>query len=144
MPWELTRDIIPQFSKNDWFKMNTLLAIALSGAMGAVARYVIAGWVYQLLGRGFPWGTLLVNVSGSFLMGLLFFLFTERLLIPSELRSGILVGFLGAYTTFSTFSLETLNLVEEGALVTALGNVLASVLGCLVAVWLGMWLSRQW
>jgi fluoride exporter len=123
--------------------MKTLLFVALGGSIGAVSRFLISGWIYQWLGRGFPWGTLVVNVVGSFLMGFLFFLFTERLLINSDLRTAILVGGLGALTTFSTFSIETLNLIEGGANMVALTNILVSVIVCIAAVWLGMWLARM-
>lgn len=94
--------------------MYQVIAIAGGGALGALARFWVSGAVYRLLGRGFPWGTLAVNVMGSFLMGLLFVLFLERLATGAELRSAVLVGFLGAFTTFSSFSIETLTLVQEG------------------------------
>lgn len=122
--------------------MNTVIAVAIGGAIGAVARLFVANWVHHWLGRGFPWGTLVINVSGSLLMGFLFYLFGERLTIHPSLRAAILVGGLGAYTTFSTFSIETLNLALNGAGRLALLNTLASVIMCLLAVWLGMWLAR--
>jgi CrcB protein len=120
-----------------------ILAIAGGGALGALGRFGLSSGLYRLLGRDFPWGTLAVNVLGSFLMGLLFVLFLDRLAGPPELRSALLVGFLGAFTTFSTFSMETLLLVEQGFMVKALLNILASVLLCLLACWLGVLLGRS-
>lgn len=122
--------------------MLQLLAIAGGGAVGAVARFLVSTGVYRLFGRDFPWGTLAVNVLGSFAMGLLFVLLLERSLMAPEGRAAILVGFLGAFTTFSTFSLETLTLVEQGAMVRALLNVAASVLLCVTACWAGMIAAR--
>lgn len=123
--------------------MLQVLAIAGGGALGALARFWMSAELYRLLGRGFPWGTLAVNVLGSFLMGLLFVLFLERLAAGPEVRSAVLVGFLGAFTTFSTFSLETLNLVESGYLVRAFINTGASLVTCLLACWLGLALGRS-
>lgn len=115
-----------------------LSAIAAGGALGAVSRFGVSTGVYRLLGRDFPWGTLVVNLAGSLLMGALFVLFIERSAVAAEWRSAVLIGFLGAFTTFSTFSLETLALVEQGEMTRALLNIGASVLLCLGACWLGM------
>jgi CrcB protein len=120
-----------------------VLAIAGGGALGALGRYWMSGGVYRLLGRDFPWGTLTVNVVGSFLMGLLVVLFLERLAVEPEWRAAVLVGFLGAFTTFSTFSIETLTLIEEGFTAKALLNVAASVLACVLACWAGVLLGRS-
>ena len=122
--------------------MLQILAIAGGGAVGAVARFLVSTGVYRLLGRDFPWGTLAVNVIGSFSMGLLFVLLLERSLIGPEARAAILVGFLGSFTTFSTFSLETLTLVEQGETLRALLNVAASVLLCVAACWAGIIAAR--
>jgi CrcB protein len=119
-----------------------ILAIAGGGAVGAVARFLVSTGVYRLFGRDFPWGTLAVNVFGSFGMGLLFVLLLERSLIGPEARAAILVGFLGSFTTFSTFSLETLTLVEQGEMLRALLNVAASVLLCVAACWAGIITAR--
>ncbi|HYE34667.1 fluoride efflux transporter CrcB [Methylocaldum sp.] len=123
--------------------MGQLFAIALGGSVGAVARYLIATGIYAWLGRAFPHGTLFVNVSGSFLMGFLTELMLQRFSLAVEYRAAILVGFLGAYTTFSTFALETLYLFEEGNLAKAGLNILLSTVLCLAAVWIGLVLGRQ-
>ena len=122
--------------------MTQTLAIALGGAAGAVARYWASNGIYNWLGRDFPYGTLFVNVLGSLLMGLLYILLLERMSGSTELRGLVLVGFLGAFTTYSTFSIETLNLIEQAAYSKALLNSLASVLLCVVAAWLGVLLGR--
>ncbi len=118
------------------------IAIAGGGAVGALLRFWVSTWVYARLGREFPWGTLAVNVAGSLLMGLLYILLIERLSLPPVWRAALLVGLLGAFTTFSTFSIETLNLIEDGALLKALMNILLSVTLCLFGAWLGVLLGR--
>ena len=123
--------------------MNHLLLIATGGALGAVSRYLVSTGVHGLLGRGFPYGTLSVNVLGSLLMGFLYILLLERLDPGAHWRPLLLVGFLGAFTTFSTFSIETINLMEGGELFRAMLNVLASVSTCIVACWIGVILGRQ-
>ncbi len=123
--------------------MNQLIAIAAGGAAGAVLRYGMSNAVYVVLGRSFPYGTLAVNVLGSLLMGFLFVLLIERSTFDVLWRSAILIGGLGAFTTFSTFSIETLNLIENGAVTLALLNILLSVVLCIIAVWLGVVVARQ-
>ena len=123
--------------------MKALIFIAVGGAVGAVLRYGASVSVYSLLGRGFPYGTLFVNVSGSLLMGLLSVIMLERFDLGPEWRAAVLVGVLGSFTTFSTFSIETLNLLEQGELWRAMANIVLSVLVCLTAVWLGVLIGRQ-
>ncbi len=123
--------------------MKQILAIALGGSLGALLRYGVANGVHSVLGRGFPYGTLVVNVSGSLLMGLLYVLLVERLALSPEWRAALLIGVLGAFTTFSSFSLETFALFEEGARMKALVNVILSVSLCLAAVWLGVLAGRR-
>ena len=123
--------------------MQQLLAIAGGGALGAVLRFGMSSGIYRLLGRDFPYGTLAVNVLGSLLMGLCFILMIERNLLSLEWRSVIMIGFLGAFTTFSTFSMETLSLLESGELTRALLNILLSVTLCLAATWVGLTIGRQ-
>ena len=122
--------------------MSQTIAIALGGAAGALGRYWVSSGVYSLLGRGFPYGTLVVNVLGSLAMGWLYVLLIERLNVTPEWRGAVMVGFLGAFTTFSTFSIETLNLLEQGAYARSLLNVLLSVVACIAAAWLGVLLGR--
>ena len=119
--------------------MITYLWIALGGALGSVARYGFSSLVANWFGQSFPWGTLLVNVSGSFMIGFFATLTGPdgRLLVGSDVRQFVMVGICGGYTTFSSFSLQTLNLVQEGELASAGLNIGASVAMCLIAVWLG-------
>ena len=119
------------------------LAIAGGGAIGALMRFYASTGIYAFLGRGFPYGTLFVNISGSIVMGLLYVLFIDRLQVSPELRSALLVGVLGAFTTFSTFSIETLNLLENGELGKATLNIVLSISLCLLGAWLGMLAGRQ-
>ncbi|MDD5034538.1 MAG: fluoride efflux transporter CrcB [Methylococcaceae bacterium] len=123
--------------------MNQILAIAAGGSIGALTRFWVANGIYDWLGRGFPHGTLFVNVSGSFLMGFLTELMLQRFVLTPEYRAAILVGFLGAYTTFSTFAIETLYLFEEGSALKALLNLFLSTVLCLTAVWFGLILGRR-
>lgn len=106
-------------------------------------RYGASLGVYSIVGRSFPYGTLFVNVVGSLLMGYLSVVMLDRMNISPEWRAAILVGVLGSFTTFSTFSIETLNLIEQGDMMRALLNIASSVLICLAAVWLGVSLGRQ-
>ncbi|MFO8154811.1 MAG: fluoride efflux transporter CrcB [Pseudomonadota bacterium] len=117
-------------------------AVALGGATGALLRFWASNGIHALLGRGFPWGTLSVNVFGSLLMGVLLIGLTERMELSPVWRHGLVVGLLGAFTTFATFSMETLRLLEDGEFIRALANVLANVVLCLLAAWIGVLLAR--
>ncbi len=123
--------------------MKQILAIAVGGSLGALLRYGVANGVHAVLGRGFPYGTLVVNVSGCLAMGVLYVLLVERLALSPEWRAALLIGVLGAFTTFSSFSMETFTLFEEGEWVKALMNVMLSVSLCLAAVWLGVLAGRR-
>jgi len=123
--------------------MNQVLAIAGGGAVGALLRYWVSSGVYLLAGRDFPYGTLVVNVLGSLLMGFLYIWLLERTLGGVAMRAFVLIGLLGAFTTFSTFSMETLNLMEAEHMGKAILNTLMSVVLCIGAAALGVMLARQ-
>lgn len=123
--------------------MNNLLAIALGGALGAVMRYLTSTNVHRLFGTSFPYGTLTVNVVGSLLMGFISILLLERLLLPDYWRAIIMIGFLGAFTTFSTFSIETFNLIQAGQHAKALLNMSTNLVFCISATWIGIIAGRQ-
>jgi fluoride exporter len=120
----------------------TIAALAVAGAFGALSRYALGGLVAGRAQGAFPWATFIVNVSGSLVLGFVFVLMTERFLPHPTLRTAVTIGFLSSYTTFSTFSLETLRLLEDGALGLAVTNVVASVAATLLAVYLGMVVAR--
>lgn len=117
--------------------------VALGGAAGASLRFFISQLVLQMLGKGFPFATLIVNVIGSTIMGVLYSLLEQGILELPVYRTLIGIGFLGALTTFSTFSLDTLLLMQQGELVKALLNVVLNVVLCLAAAALGMWIVTQ-
>lgn len=123
--------------------MRIAALIALCGALGCLTRYWLSGWVYTLIGRGFPWGTLVVNVVGAFCIGLIMEFCIRSTLVSPTLRSGLTIGFLGGLTTFSTFSYETFRLLEEGDVLQATANVLFSVLICLALTWSGI-ITARW
>lgn len=120
----------------------TYLAIAVGGAVGALSRYGMMNLTAHILGNRLPWGTLLVNISGSLLIGVLYVLISEKMLLSSDARALLIVGFLGAFTTFSAFSLDTVLLIQQGWLLQAVAYMLASVMICVLATWLGMVLAR--
>lgn len=119
-----------------------ITAIALGGAVGSVGRYLMAQGVTAWLGRGFPWGTLSVNILGSFVMGVLFQVFSERLPTQELWRLALMVGVLGGFTTFSSFSLESLQLLLHGEYRSALAYVATSVGLCITGTWMGLLLAR--
>jgi CrcB protein len=123
--------------------MYQTLAIAAGGALGAVFRYWASTGVYFLSGRGFPYGTLFVNVTGCLLIGFLSVWLLERGLAGPVLRGFLLIGVLGGFTTFSAFSMETVDLIESGQLARALANMLLSVVLCVGAAAAGVILGRQ-
>jgi len=120
-----------------------VLTIAAGGAIGALMRFWVSNGIYGVFGRGFPYGTLAVNVLGSLAMGLLYILFLERMSVSPEIRGALLVGFLGAFTTFSTFSIETINLIEQADFAKAGLNMFLSVSASVFACWAGVVLGRQ-
>ena len=123
--------------------MNQVLAIAAGGAAGSVLRFWMSTWVHSFAGRSFPYGTLAVNVVGCLLMGFLFVLFLERMSDNAVWRAALLIGVLGGFTTFSSFSIETFNLLEQGDYLKAGVNASLSLILCLGATWAGVILGRQ-
>lgn len=121
----------------------TWLAIAVGGALGALSRYWVYNAFLKLASDRFPYATFSVNVAGSFLIGLAFVLITEQVRFGPEWRGFVTVGFLGAFTTFSTFSLDALGLLQRGDLAIAALYVVGSVVVCLAAAWLGLTLARE-
>ena len=113
------------------------LYIAIGGASGACMRFFLSQLVFQWFGKGFPFGTLLVNVVGSFSLGFLYSLIEHGQMEATLWRATIGIGFLGAFTTFSTFSVDTLYLLQQGLWLKGILNVLLNTLGCLLAAWLG-------
>jgi len=120
-----------------------LFYIGFFGGLGCMARFLASDWTYQMVGRNLPYGTLLVNVIGSFLLGFLMTFGLRSTTLAPELRVGLSVGFMGGFTTFSTFSYETLKLIEEGSFWQAGANILLNVFLCLMFALLGMLLARQ-
>ena len=122
--------------------MLNLIAIAAGGALGALLRHGLVYSVQHWLGKGFPYGTLAVNIIGSFLIGAVYAALIERAALPEAWRAFLIVGLLGAFTTFSTFSFETVGLIQSGALIKAALNILLSVSLCVSLCWLGILSGR--
>jgi len=124
-------------------QVNRFLVVALGGALGAVARYAVALAVATFWRRDFPLATLLINVSGSFILGVFATFAAERAAIDPLLRLLVATGFVGAYTTFSTFEYETQRLAETGAIAWGLLNIVTSVIAGFIAVQLGVAIARR-
>jgi len=123
--------------------MSIYIAIALGGSLGAISRYWASSITYAWLGSNFPYGTLMVNVGGSLVMGFLSVLLVHRFQVSDELRLGLLVGFLGSFTTFSAFSMDTVHWIESGEVIKAMIYVLASVFFCVAGAWAGLIGAKQ-
>lgn len=124
--------------------MERFLWICLGGAAGTGARYLVSGWALKLLGGGFPYGTLAVNLLGSFLLGALMHVGTSTEAMSPTFRLAITTGAMGGFTTYSTFSYETMNLLQEGAWGRAALNIAVTVVTCLLASFAGFGLARWW
>jgi CrcB protein len=122
--------------------MTTILAVALGGAAGAVARYLVMGRVAHFLGAAFPWGTLTVNVAGCLIYGALAEIFARRWSPGGEVQALLTAGFLGGFTTFSAFSLDVYTLIEHGAPIQAAAYIAASVALSILAFFLGLYVLR--
>jgi CrcB protein len=122
--------------------MSRFLMICLGGALGTGARYALTGWAAQAFGPSFPFGTLLVNLVGSFLISAVMEIGLATELLPAPARMTLTAGVLGGFTTYSSFSYETLELFRRGAWAIGIVNVTVTVAGCLVACLLGLWAAR--
>ena len=119
-----------------------LVYLTVGGITGTFARYFLSGYIYKFTGTGFPYGTLVVNLMGCFLIGVFAAVSTEKLILGPDMRVMLMAGFCGAFTTFSTFMLETSNLIEDGEWLRALGNIVLSVLIGFVLFRLGEWVGK--
>jgi CrcB protein len=117
-------------------------AVAVGGALGSIARYALSTWIFDISSHKFPYATLAVNVLGSFFMGILFVIIVEKAALPTEMRSLLMIGFIGAFTTFSTFSLDALGLWQNGHIFMSVVYMLATVILCLIAISSAIWLTR--
>ncbi len=122
--------------------MSEIIAIAVGGALGALSRFWATNVANVLFGSEFPYGILIVNIAGSLAIGIVFILLIERTLLPTYWGAGLMVGFLGAFTTFSTFSLQALGLMESGRFMAAAVYIGGSVIICILAAALGMFIAR--
>jgi fluoride exporter len=130
------------FEENGALNFQFVLAVAVGGAIGSVARYLVAIGSGRLFGPNFPWGILIINVTGSFLIGLLVGLFASKWVLPQSIRIFLTVGVCGGYTTFSTFSLDAVYLIERGSWLSSLAYVVASVLLSVGALMLAIRFTR--
>jgi CrcB protein len=120
----------------------TYLLIGIGGFLGCNARYLLGGWIAERYGTSFPYGTMVINVSGSFIIGFFLVLISERFIVHPNWRLFLAIGFLGGYTTFSTFSFETFSLIQERSFCLALANVVGSIVLGQISVLVGMILAR--
>jgi CrcB protein len=123
--------------------MKHLVFIAIGGAGGAVSRYLISNYLNGRFHPHFPYGTLAVNLVGSFCIGIMYVLIAEKMLLHPDWKNVLMIGFLGAFTTFSTFSLETITLLESGEIGAAATYSIGSLLLCIMAAWLAITLARM-
>ncbi|MGF9564067.1 fluoride efflux transporter CrcB [Neorhizobium sp. JUb45] len=123
--------------------MNSMLLVAVGGAVGSVFRYLVGLWAVRLFGPAFPWGTLAINVAGSFAIGLFLEMILRRFGGSAEMRLLLMTGLCGGFTTFSSFSLDFVGLVERGAMPMALVYVAASVILSIGATFLGLFIGRM-
>jgi CrcB protein len=123
--------------------MSIYFAIALGGSLGAISRYWVSTSTYFWLGSNFPYGTLMVNLTGSLVMGFLTVVLVQRFDVSDQVRLGLTVGFLGSFTTFSAFSMDTIHWIENGAVLKALAYVLVSVIACVLGAWAGLIGAKQ-
>jgi fluoride exporter len=119
-----------------------IVAVAAASSLGGLARYLAGGVVANRSSGGFPWETFVVNITGAFVLGFLFTLFSDRLVVAPWLRIALLVGFLGSYTTFSTWTLESYRMIEDGAHAYALANLFGSLVAGVLATYAGVVLGR--
>ncbi len=128
--------------KEDKVNVSQVIWVALGGALGAVSRFWLSSWVNQRYAGNFPLGTLSVNLLGSMLFGFLFVIIFSLSVHREPLRLAVLVGFMGAFTTFSTFSFETMRLIQEHAIGLAVLNICSSCLLCVLGCWIGDWVAK--
>lgn len=124
-------------------QVETIILIGIGGFIGANLRYGVSVWAADRLGLAFPWGTLVINVTGSFILALFLAYTVNHVTLDDRIRLFLAVGFCGAYTTFSTYAVESMALLQSGAWIAALGNILGTNLACLVSVLVGLALGSR-
>lgn len=134
--------MVRSFIVDNFFQMHKTILIAVAGLVGTLMRYWLSGYVAKQYGETFPWGTMAVNLIGCLLAGAVFYLAEERLLLSPTLRTMIMIGLLGGFTTFSSFGLQTFTLLRDGEIVLALLNVTTSNILGVFMVWLGYVVGR--